>query len=149
RRTFSEKRVLRSEDLVAEDDDPRAQLRHGRSHENLVIVASGAAVATFDVRHEDPEAGILHRTVRKTGNAAKLGAADLEPDEVIAVVHDAHGIGLRIADSQGQVDGSHGIGTAVPTLQNFRSSRCRTASGTSPETSPRSRAASLTSRLET
>jgi hypothetical protein len=51
------------------------------------------------LNHRQCHAVLFHRPVRPSGDTQPLSASDLEPDEVIGVVDDAHAVGFGIADA--------------------------------------------------
>ncbi|MDX6709154.1 MAG: hypothetical protein QOH96_170 [Blastocatellia bacterium] len=71
------------------------------SHQELIVIIRRSFVTTIAFR-DDQECVIVffHFAVRKAASAAKLGAADLEPDKIIGMVNDAHLVcfGISYAD---------------------------------------------------
>ena len=75
--------------LVRESHHPAGRLGDRRADHHLVVVAVRRAVAADDLRDHQDQSALLDLAIRKTGLAAEVRAADLEPDHVIRVMGDA------------------------------------------------------------
>ena len=65
-----------------------------------VVVAGRAAVGGARLDHRQVQVLLLELAVRQAELAQQVGAADLEPREVVAVPGDAHLVGLGVAHAQ-------------------------------------------------
>ena len=143
RRSLCENGAILVDNFVAEGETPPSELGQPRPHPDRIVVAGGSAVPALHGRHQDQESRVFELAVGNARRPAVLRTPDLEPDDVMPVVHDAHPVGLCVTDPERGFDDSHVLD------QNFATSRCLTGSGTRPLKSPRSLATSLTSRLDT
>src|SRR5882724_8479473 len=68
------------------------------------VVAGGMMIAAVDVGDDD-EGVVLsfHQFVIKAEGAHQLDAADLEPNQVVRVIHHAHLVGLSVAHTDGYI----------------------------------------------
>ena len=67
---------------------------------HLIIVTCRPAVLAVRVDDRQQHAGLFHFPIGPAERAQQLGARDLEPDEVVGVVDDAHLIGLGVPHAQ-------------------------------------------------
>ena len=97
-------------DLVAEPHAHRRQQLARRPDLELVVVPRRLAVVAVRFDHRQREAVGFHLAIAPAGVAQQIGAADLEPDEVVRVVDDAHLVGFGVAhahprDGSGRLNG--------------------------------------------
>src|SRR5262245_46522675 len=64
---------------------------------HLLVEADGRAITRACLHHRHVEVLLLERRVRHAELAQQLRAADLEPDEVVAVMDHAHAVRLGVA----------------------------------------------------
>src|SRR6476659_6041590 len=73
-----------------------------RADDDLVVIARRSFVAAASVNHGDTAAVLLfHISVREAELAEKFDAPDLEPHQVVCVIHDSHLIGFGVAHANG------------------------------------------------
>src|SRR5690606_35416353 len=73
------------------------------SHRQLIVITRAALVAAQRLNHRQRIAAFLKLGVRDTGLAHRFGTADLEEDDVVAVIDHAHLVGLGVAYSDRDV----------------------------------------------
>ena len=89
--------VGRPDDLVGELHAHRRQQRAARPHLDLIVVARRLAVLAVRLDDRQREPVGFHLAIGPARVAEQVGAADLEPDEVVRVVDDAHLVGFGVA----------------------------------------------------
>src|SRR6185369_1077703 len=86
---------------VAEPDRGAALLEHAGLARDALVVARAVEVATARVQHREQHTVLaLHLGVAPSQRAHHLGATDLEPAQVLAVVGPAHLVGVGVAHAQ-------------------------------------------------
>src|SRR5581483_11353831 len=85
--------------VVVEPHPHRRHDRAARPHVDLVVVLRRRAVFAVRFDHGQREAFDFHLAVAPAGRSEQIGAAHFEPDQVVGVVDDTHGVGFRVADA--------------------------------------------------
>ena len=67
---------------------------------NHLVVARRGVKSRRQLRHGEADPGSFEVGVAHAARTDEVGAPDLAPDEIVRVVHDAHLIGLRVADAE-------------------------------------------------
>src|SRR5262249_6867427 len=87
-----------AQDAIAEARRGAAQLEHAGLHGDPLVVARAVDVATADVQDRQQHAVLLlHLAIAASQRAQHLGAAELEPAQLLYVAGPAHLIGVGIA----------------------------------------------------
>ena len=83
----------------------RRQLPRPRADLHLIVVARALPVFAVRFDHRQLDAVVFHLAVGPAGLAQPVGAANLEPDQIVRVVDHAHlvGFGVAHADGRGRV----------------------------------------------
>ena len=74
-----------------------------REEEELVVVACGSAVSDVEACDDEEDAGAFEVGVGDAGLSEEFGASHLEPGGVGAVVCEAHGVALGVADAEAEL----------------------------------------------
>src|SRR5687767_6197739 len=80
-------------DLVVEAYPDRGHQRRAGPNLDVVVIARRPAVVAVRLDDRQRHAVALHLAVTPAGFPQPLGPSDLEPDEVVGVVDDAHAVG--------------------------------------------------------
>src|SRR4029079_5748674 len=86
-------------DLVVKPDADRRHQRRSGADLELIIITGGAAVLGGRLHHRKRDTVRFHRAVGPAGGAEPVASADLEPDQIVGVVDNAHLIRFCIADA--------------------------------------------------
>ena len=99
-----------AQDAIRKFEHGAAQHGGAGLDENDVVVARGGAIAATGLDDRE-NALMLHfeRLVAEAEGAENFNAAQLEPDQVVGVVDDAHLIGFRVAHADLESGGGHGF----------------------------------------
>ena len=93
---------------VAEDQDRTTQGSNGGLQFQKVVIAGRLAVPAGGLDHRQDAVLLGFKlTVGEAHGAKHLHTAHLKPVELVAVVHDSHLIGFRVADADGRLE-DHG-----------------------------------------
>jgi len=94
--------VLLAVEFVAELQGAIFGFEYGSANGEEIVVARRMQIAASNVRYDDIRVIVyFHLLVVETQRAHEFNAANLEPDQVIGVVNDAHLVGFGVADANG------------------------------------------------
>src|SRR5712691_9981462 len=111
--------------LVAECHSAAGRLADEGTNQNFVVIVIRSAVTAIDLRDHHDQSTALDLLVCEAGGAAQVRAADLEPDDVICMMGDAHLIGLLIPHARPAIDEARHGGNLARGHFCFRTQQCR------------------------
>ena len=88
-----------SNDLVIKLDAHGRQLAARRAYRHLVIVPGALPVFAVHFNDRQLDAVFFHRSVGPARATQPVRPANLEPDQIVRVIDDAHLVGFRVADT--------------------------------------------------
>jgi hypothetical protein len=102
------------EQLVREFHCAAGGFRYASADDNLVIVMVRRAISTGDLGHHQNQPPLLDLPIRVPGGTTEVRTADLEPDDVVGVMGDAHLIRLFVANPGPALNEGHGGNVTRP-----------------------------------
>src|SRR5439155_16163992 len=109
-RMAGHERLVAADDLIIEADADGSQQRRARPDFELIVVPGRTPVVAVRLDHRKLHALVFHGAITVASVAEPVRAANLEPYEVVRVIHDAHAVGLGIAHADVRAADTHGRG---------------------------------------
>jgi hypothetical protein len=105
-------------DLVTEGDTSAMHLFQPGMNDYLIAIAGWGMIASMCFRDREKVTLLLPLYIVLPAGTKVLATSYLEPDEVVGMVDDAHGVCLGVTDAEGHLDGAFRV--HVLTSRNTR-----------------------------